>query len=172
MKAYVFDNQPGDQRLPHDSGKAVGVEALERLGVVYHHIPDIADVDKLAVERGYRNRDEIKVSPATMGDIYEAKVKSFFDEHLHEDEEIRYVRDGAGYFDVRDTTDEWVRIRLEKDDLIILPAGIYHRFTTDETNYTHAMRLFKDEPKWTPLNRSEELNDNQSRQGYVSTYLN
>ena len=34
------------------------------------------------------------------------------------------------------------------------------------------MRLFKDEPKWTPLNRSEELNGNQFRQGYVSTYLN
>lgn len=159
MKAYIFDNQPvcrmtqraarfigirdsiltyfflqGDQRLPHDSGKEVSVDALERLGVLYYNIADIAAVDKLAEERGYRNRDEIKVSPATMGDIYEAKVKSFFDEHLHEDEEIRYVRGGAGYFDVRDTSDEWVRIRLEKDDLIILPAGIYHRFTTDETN--------------------------------------
>jgi 1,2-dihydroxy-3-keto-5-methylthiopentene dioxygenase len=102
--------------------------------VLYYRIPELAGVDALAAERGYKNRDEITVSPEKMGDVYETKVKMFFDEHLHEDEEIRYVRDGRGYFDVRDKGDRWVRIALEKDDLIILPAGIYHRFTTDESN--------------------------------------
>lgn len=102
--------------------------------MLYFHLPELDGVNELASQRGYKNRDEIVVSPDKMGDAYEGKVKMFFDEHLHEDEEIRYIRGGQGYFDVRSKDDEWVRVQLEKDDLLILPAGIYHRFTTDESN--------------------------------------
>ncbi|CAP68909.1 uncharacterized protein PODANS_7_8710 [Podospora anserina S mat+] len=171
MKAYIYDDLPGDQRLPHNSGTPISPSELLSLGVLYHHIPSLSDVDALAAERGYKNRDEITVSPEAMGDIYETKVRSFFDEHLHEDEEIRYVKDGKGYFDVRDKDERWVRIFLEKNDLIILPAGIYHRFTTDDDNYIKALRLFKDEPKWTPLNRTEGLDENAYRKEYVQQFL-
>jgi 1,2-dihydroxy-3-keto-5-methylthiopentene dioxygenase len=34
------------------------------------------------------------------------------------------------------------------------------------------MRLFKDEPKWTPLNRSDELDANSHRKEYVTQFLN
>lgn len=143
-------------------------DKLASLGVLYSRHSTLATVDELAKERNYKNRDEITVSPAAMGDIYESKVKMFFNEHLHEDEEIRYIRDGAGYFDVRSEGDDWIRIQLEKDDLLILPAGIYHRFTTDDKNYIKAMRLFKDEPKWTPLNRGADTDVNEHRKNYLS----
>ncbi|KAL8858044.1 MAG: hypothetical protein Q9178_005369 [Gyalolechia marmorata] len=168
MKAYWFDNTEGDQREDHDSGRSVDLEYLSKLGVLYRHCPCIDGVDIIASERSYKNRDEIIVSPEKMGSAYEEKVKVFFNEHLHEDEEIRYILDGEGFFDVRSIEDKWVRMRLEKGDLIILPAGIYHRFTTDSKNYIKAMRLFKDEPKWTPLNRAAELDSLPARQEYAS----
>jgi len=112
----------------------VSASELNSLGVLYYKATSLDEVNALAQQRGYKNRDEIEVSPSALGESYETKVRSFFTEHLHEDEEIRYVRDGRGYFDVRDKQERWVRIAVEKDDLLILPAGIYHRFTTDESN--------------------------------------
>ncbi|KAK5109447.1 1,2-dihydroxy-3-keto-5-methylthiopentene dioxygenase [Meristemomyces frigidus] len=171
MRAYYFDNLPGDQRLPHDSGRSLSPSALSTLGITHHHFPpssDLASVNALAAKRNYKNRDEIEISPSTLPN-YEEKVKTFFDEHLHEDEEIRYILEGGGYFDVRNQGDEWVRIALERGDLMIMPAGIYHRFTTDEQNYTKAMRLFKEDPKWTPLKRGGETDGNEFRKEYLKS---
>lgn len=41
----------------------------------------------------------------------------------------------------------------------------------DFKQYIKAMRLFKDEPKWTPLNRTTDLDVNPHRKDYVQQYL-
>ncbi|KAJ2357248.1 1,2-dihydroxy-3-keto-5-methylthiopentene dioxygenase [Coemansia sp. RSA 2611] len=170
MRAYYYDNTAADQREPHDSGVPVSTEELQALGVEYRRFSgsdseNLASVEQLCQERSYKNRDEINISPALLPN-YEEKIKTFFTEHIHEDEEIRFILEGAGFFDVRDRADKWVRILVEAGDLLIVPAGIYHRFTLDTTNHIRAMRLFKEDPKWTPINRPEADN-NKHRQDYL-----
>lgn len=41
----------------------------------------------------------------------------------------------AGYFDVRDLQERWVRVWMRRGMMLVLPEGIYHRFTLDEANY-------------------------------------
>lgn len=74
MRAYYFDNLPGDQRLPHDyvPSRPVSTTKLESLGVKYWNIPvegHEAKLNAVANERGYKNRDQINVSKEGMGEV-------------------------------------------------------------------------------------------------------
>lgn len=88
---------------------------------------------------------------------------------MHADDEVRFILDGSGYFDVRDANDRWIRIKVEKGDFLVLPAGIYHRFTVDEKKYLKAMRLFAGAPIWTPHNRGNETDTLPARDIYLQT---
>ena len=94
-----------------------------------------AFVEELAKSKSFEYRDEITYSPAAMGAGYEEANALNNHEHIHDDDEIRYITDGGGYFDVRDANgSQWVRIKVVEGDLIVLPKGIYHRFAVDENN--------------------------------------
>lgn len=172
MKAYYYDNVEGNMTAPHNSGRQVDLETLEKAGLIYKHCPSIDVVNEIAEQRHYKNRDIVKLNKDTFQGGERAlwsQLEKFFHEHLHEDEEIRYVLGGEGYFDVRSKDDEWVRILVQVGELLILPPGIYHRFTLTEKMDIQALRLFKDEPKWTAIPRGENAGDlSLKREEYLS----
>lgn len=100
--------------------------------------------------------------------------EGFYDEHIHPGgNEIRYMIDGAGYFDIRDVNDEWVRMHAKAGAFVEFPSGIDHRFAVDDTLYIQAMRLFpgSGEPDWTSVKRSEIKGNSTARTEYVNKYL-
>jgi len=83
--------------------------------------------------------------------------------HMHEHEEIRFTLSGSCFFDIRGAlkrfecqlstaeecvrtdypSDKWIRVHVLPGDLLVLPAGIYHRFSHDELDQVETLRLFK-----------------------------
>jgi len=116
-------------------------------------------------ENDYQYADIIVVS------AYAAK---FYEEHLHAGgDEVRYIIDGSGYFDIRDVNDEWVRMHARAGDFVEFPSGIEHRFAVDESLYIQAIRLFpgSEDPDWSSVPRSNVTESNTARNDYVDAYL-
>ncbi|KAH0833836.1 ARD/ARD' family-domain-containing protein [Lanmaoa asiatica] len=174
MRAYFMDDHPGDRRLPHDSGREASDAVLKSIGVLHRHIPIDEmgtyknEVLKVAKERDYKNHDAMVISKESLGDEFDTRIENFYHEHMHEDEEIRYLLEGSGYFDVR-VTESWIRCYMSAGDLLVLPAGIYHRFSLDTENRVRTMRLFKDEPEWIAHNRGQETDVNPFRIEYLKS---
>ena len=141
MKAWYFDETVADPRdlcVVRDSPN-VTLEDFERIKVeCLQFDADNYENDekykKFKKERNYDYQDVITVNRNTIQD-YDTKIASFLREHIHDDEETRAIKDGAGYFDVRDENDKWIRIQVEKGDLLVIPAGIYHRFIPTKADF-------------------------------------
>lgn len=160
VRAWYMDSSEEDQRLEHHRQPPQLLdldELFKATGVEYFKLnPDdpVQDekLEKIKHDRHYTYEDQLTCSKECLPN-YEEKLRNFYTEHLHTDEEIRLVLEGSGYFDVRDGKDEWIRIEVVPGDMIVIPAGIYHRFTLDTKNFIVAKRFFIGEPVWTPHNR-------------------
>lgn len=139
-----------------DTKKPATLKDLEEAGVIYEYItPDtetyMTPLKAWMQKRGYASYDEVRLSEKTPN--LDALLGKFIDEHLHTDDEVRYVVSGSGIFDVRSKEDQWIRIVVTAGDFIIVPADLYHRFMLGEEKMIHAVRLFKDNPSWVPVYR-------------------
>ncbi len=129
---------------------------LEQHGVHYRYLgldPTSFQpiLDELAVKSGYSTQDEIKLNADNPK--LKAILKKFDDEHLHDDDEVRFLLDGEGIFDIRANDERWMRIVVEAGDLIVVPKGKHHRFELSELMRVHCVRLFRDVAGWVPVYR-------------------
>jgi len=118
-----------------------------------------------------RNESDYQYADIVVVNVFNEK---FYEEHIHAGgDEVRYVLDGSGYFDIRDVNDEWVRMHAKRGDFVEFPSGIEHRFSVDEELYIQAMRLFpgSGDPDWSSVPRSEINGTNLARNNYVANYL-
>ncbi len=139
-----------------DTNESLAVDALRGEAVLYARLPVEnfrSALDDLKRTRGYVHEDEVQMS-ASMAN-FAAICAKFSPEHLHDDDEVRFVLAGAGIFDIRSEADRMMRVVVEAGDLIVVPAGRHHRFTLTESKTIRAVRLFKDPSGWVPRYRAE-----------------
>lgn len=114
-----------------------------------------APIDALMRERGYGTRDEVRLGPSTENlDVILAK---FDREHLHSDDEVRYVLEGQGIFDIRSRDDRWMRVVVEPGDFLVVPKDRHHRFLLTDARTIRAVRLFEDQAGWVPHYRHVDM---------------
>ncbi len=110
-------------------------------------------LEQLKKQWGYSAHDEVSLTPETPN--LEAICAKFDKEHLHTDDEVRYILEGDGYFDIRSQDDRWMHVHVEVGDFILVPADRCHRFYLTDKKRIVAVRLFKDNPSWTPIYRTQ-----------------
>lgn len=177
VRAWYMNNSEEDQRTEHHRTppEFIDVKDLYKLtGVEYFTFnpksyAEDGELESIKRKRGYTYEDELVCSKEALPN-YEEKLRHFYTEHLHTEEEIRLCLEGSGYFDVRDKGEQWIRIEVVPGDMLVLPSGIYHRFTLDSKNFIRAKRFFIGVPVWTPHNRPAD--EMECRQNYLKRLVN
>lgn len=141
----------------NDSTQSAAPDDLQHFGIAYWNLPPdesarAASLAAIKQERGYVDEDVVVLSADNPD--YATICAKFDREHSHALDEVRFVLDGEGIFDVRDGADDWIRIEVAAGDLIVIPAGKYHRFSMTGRNYIRCMRLFADHSGWVPEYRT------------------
>ena len=109
-------------------------------------------IQKLMAEGGYRTADVVHITPETPDEM----LAKFDKEHLHTEDEVRFVLDGRGIFDIRARDERWMRVVVEAGDLIVVPKDRYHRFELTAEKSIRCVRLFQDPAGWTPHYRAAD----------------
>lgn len=137
-----------------ETGKELSTEELDIEGIHSQKISTEnyqADLDRIKKSWNYSAQDIVELSPATPN--LETICAKFDKEHLHTDDEVRFVLSGEGTFDIRSKDDRWMHVFVEAGDFILVPANRHHLFYLTDKKHIQCVRLFKENPSWTPIYR-------------------
>lgn len=103
------------------------------------------DIRRLSDRGGYKSWDVIRIFPDNPK-REELRAK-FLDEHIHEDDEVRFFVEGAGMFYLHAKNRVYMLL-CEAGDLISVPAGTRHWFDMGPSPRFCAIRLFTTPEGW------------------------
>lgn len=102
-------------------------------------------ISRLMRDGGYKSVDVIRVKPDHPDRV--ALRQKFFNEHTHDDDEVRFFVEGSGAFYLH-KEGRVFRLVCERNDLISVPAGTTHWFDTGAAPHFCAIRIFMSPEGW------------------------
>jgi 1,2-dihydroxy-3-keto-5-methylthiopentene dioxygenase len=102
-------------------------------------------IEALCRKGGYKSVDVFRLLPHSPHRA--AWRRKYLAEHTHGDDEVRFFVEGGGAFFLRDYA-KVVEVRVERGDLLYVPAGTRHWFDAGDPPYCTAIRLFTRPNGW------------------------
>jgi 1,2-dihydroxy-3-keto-5-methylthiopentene dioxygenase len=161
-RLIMFDDAGRGSPISATDDAAQIAARLATLGVGFervaapHALPEGADgayvlkiyreeVERLKLGGGFHSLDVFRLMPAT-ADRAAVRAK-YLTEHVHDDAEVRFFVEGGGTFYLRAGT-RVAELRLERADLLRVPAGTRHWFDAGNPPFCTAIRMFTRPEGW------------------------
>jgi 1,2-dihydroxy-3-keto-5-methylthiopentene dioxygenase len=140
VKEYGLDYERWDISKLHTSEVQAETEQ-ERILTIFKD-----ELNTLKARGGYQSADVISLSPSTPNlDVLLAK---FDKEHLHTEDEVRFVVDGRGVFTIHSPDDRVFDVEVHPGDLLVVPTDTKHWFTLCEDQTIKCIRVFTSTDGW------------------------
>jgi len=149
----IWEMEPyacGDQRMPHHRfpPKMLTFSQLQTKTDVVHFKVDMEDTQamKKRLSRVKEQYDVVASDVLTMDENvieFDLKLRQIYEPVTKAEDAVFLVLEGDIYLDVEEDEDEWIRIHLERGDLIVIPKDKPHRYTTTPKNFVKLQRFTK-----------------------------
>lgn len=94
---------------------------------------------RIRTERNQVTTDVLTIDDNVMN--LESKLEDMYEPVEKPEDQVFLMLDGSAYYDIESEDDVWIRICLERGDLIVIPKGKSHRYTTTPKNFAKIQRF-------------------------------